>query len=359
MTGGISEILEDYRLSEIRIGTIGSHSALNIFKGARDEGFETVCICREKDAIIYERFKIADNYIFVERFSDLLNGEVQEKLRKLNTILIPHGSFNAYISSEELVEELKVPLFGNRQLLAWETSREKQDEWLRKAGLTLPKVFRNPEEIDRLTVVKFPGARGGKGYFLVNSPEDFHAKTEEMLKRGVISREDLEKAHLQEYVVGVNLYPQYFRSMVRGEVELLGFDRRYESTADGIGRIPANVQLEAKVNLTYTVVGNFPLTVRESLLSDYLRMGDRVAEASCEIAPPGIIGPFCLETMVTEDLKIYCFEISARIVAGTNVGIGTSPYAYLLHGSEMYMGRRIAREIKEARERNLLKKVLT
>ena len=46
--------------------------------------------------------------------------------------------------------------------------------------------------------------------------------------------------------------------------------------------------------------------------------------------------------MITDDLKIFTFEISARIVAGTNVGIGTSPYAYLKYGENMYMGRRIA-----------------
>jgi 5-formaminoimidazole-4-carboxamide-1-(beta)-D-ribofuranosyl 5'-monophosphate synthetase len=63
--------------------------------------------------------------------------------------------------------------------------------------------------------------------------------------------------------------------------------------------------------------------------------------------------------VVTESLKIYCFEISARIVAGTNVGISTSPYAYLKHGSEMYMGRRIAKEIKEALQENSLEKIVT
>jgi len=39
---------------------------------------------------------------------------------------------------------------------------------------------------------------------------------------------------------------------------------------------------------------------------------------------------------------------SARIVAGTNVGIGTSPHAYLKYGEKMYAGRRITLEIKEA-----------
>jgi 5-formaminoimidazole-4-carboxamide-1-(beta)-D-ribofuranosyl 5'-monophosphate synthetase len=66
------------------------------------------------------------------------------------------------------------------------------------------------------------------------------------------------------------------------------------------------------------------------------------------LAPPGIIGPFCLETVITDNLEIYTFEISARIVAGTNVGIGTSPYAYLKYGQNMYAGRRIAVEVKKA-----------
>jgi 5-formaminoimidazole-4-carboxamide-1-(beta)-D-ribofuranosyl 5'-monophosphate synthetase len=355
----IVSILKNYRKNEVKIGTIGSHTALNIFKGAKDEGFKTTCICNEKDAIIYKRFGLVDEFIFVEDFGELLDRKIQEKLRKLNTILVPHGSFNAYISAEKMMNELEIPIFGNRKLLAWETDREKQRAWLRKANLTLPRTFKNLEEINRLTIVKFSGARGGKGYFLTSSPENFHLKANAMISKSLLSKEDPEKIHLQEYIVGVNVYPQYFRSTVRSEVELLGFDKRYESTVDGIGRIPANEQLQVNPLLTYTIVGNISLTVRESLLSEYLRMGDAVVKVSEEIAPPGIIGPFCLETVVTESLKIYCFEISARIVAGTNVGISTSPYAYLKHGSEMYMGRRIAKEIKEALQENSLEKIVT
>jgi 5-formaminoimidazole-4-carboxamide-1-(beta)-D-ribofuranosyl 5'-monophosphate synthetase len=112
------------------------------------------------------------------------------------------------------------------------------------------------------------------------------------------------------------------------------------------------------VNPTYTIVGNFPIVLRESLLPELIRMGDSVHKKAQELAPPGIIGPFCLETVITDDLKIYTFEISARIVAGTNIGIGTSPYAYLRYGAGMYMGRRIALELKEAREQGRLAEVL-
>ncbi len=354
----IDRIIEEYDKEKIAVGTIGSHSALNIFKGAKEEGLRTVCICRERDKILYQRFPVADEIIVVDDFSSLIDDEIQEKLRRLNVILIPHGSFNAYISMEEILNSLYVPIFGNRKLLSWEIDREKQRRWLQQAGLNLPKIFDNPEEIDRLVIAKFPGARGGKGYFLASSPENFKEKTEKMIRYGQLKEEDLERIYLQEYILGVNAYFQYFHSILNDEVELLGMDKRYESAVDSIGRIPASEQLQIDLNPTYTIVGNIPITLRESLLPEVLRMGDNVVEVSKRIAPPGIIGPFCLETIITDKLEIYTFEISARIVAGSNVGIGTSPYAYLKYGEGMYMGRRIAMEIRHGSEREELEKIV-
>lgn len=356
--GEIDEILRKYETGEVTIGTLGSHSALNIFKGAKEEGFRTICICRKGDKIVYQRFPLADDIILVERFNELLDDDIQQRLRQKNTILIPHGSFNAYIGTGKIMEELHIPLFGNRELLHWETDREKQREWLQRAGLTLPETFKDPKDIHGLVIVKFPGARGGKGYFLANSPQSFHEKAEDMIKRGHLRREELENTHIQEYIIGVNVCPSYFHSPLKNEVELLGIDRRYESTVDSIGRIPASEQLQTALNPTYTVIGNIPIILRESLLPEILRMGENVVEISKQIAPPGIIGPFCLETVITDSLKVFTFEVSARIVAGSNVGIGTSPYAYLNYGEGMYMGRRIAREIKAAAKNNELEKVV-
>jgi 5-formaminoimidazole-4-carboxamide-1-(beta)-D-ribofuranosyl 5'-monophosphate synthetase len=222
----------------------------------------------------------------------------------------------------------------------------------------LPATFKKPDEIDRLIIAKLPGAKGGRGYFLANSPTSFRKKFKEMVDRGLLHKDDVDRVHLQEYVLGVNVYPHYFSSIINDDVEFLGVDRRYESAVDAIGKIPANEQLEIEVNPTYTIVGNIPITLRESLLPELIRMGDNVHKKAKELAPPGIIGPFCLETVITDDLKIYTFEISARIVAGTNVGIGTSPYAYLKYGENMYMGRRIALEIKEALKRKKLHEVV-
>lgn len=351
--------LKNYDQDNITIATLGSHSALNIFKGAKEEGFKTVCICKKGDEIVYKSFPLADEIILVNDFKELLNDNIQRRLRKLNTILIPHGSFNAYISTEDINEKLYVPLFGNRELLDWETNREKQRDWLKRSGLKIPDYFSSPEDINKLVMVKFQGARGGRGYFLTQSAIGFYRKGKEMIERGFLTDKDLKEAQIQEYIMGVNIYPLYFRSVLKNEVEFFGVDKRYESFADNIGRIPADEQILLTINPTYTIVGNTPVTVRESLLPEFIKMGNTVVEQSEKIAKPGIIGPFCLETVVTENLEIVTFEISARIVAGANVGIGTSPYTYLKYGEGMYMGRRIAIEIKEAIKSNRLEEIVT
>jgi len=354
----IEKIIGKYDQQELSIATLGSHSSLNIFKGAKEEGFRTVCVCKPKDAIMYKKFPLVDELITVEDFTALLDEKLQEKLQELNAILIPHGSFTAYLSTEELQNNLNLPMFGNRQLLHWEADRKEQEEWLRQAGLRLPTTFKSPDDIDRLIIAKLPGAKGGRGYFLANSPKSFYKKFNEMVKRELLEKSDVEKIHLQEYALGVNVYPSYFSSIIKNDVELLAMDRRYESAVDAIGKIPASEQLEVGINPTYTIVGNFPIVLRESLLPELMRMGDNVHRKAQELAPPGIIGPFCLETVITDDLRIFTFEISARIVAGTNVGIGTSPYAYLRYGENMYMGKRIAIEIKEAAKQGRLREVV-
>lgn len=355
----VREFLEAYDLDEISIATLGSHSALNIFRGAREEGFKTVCIVQEGRDKLYRRFRLADEFVKVEKHADILKEEVQEKLRELNAIVIPHGSFNAYINQKEMEEKFTVPLLGNRTLLKWETSRELQHKWLKNAGLRVPKIYDKPSDIDGLVFVKFPGARGGKGYFIVDSPEAYETKMQDMINKGLVTKEVSEHPYIQEYVIGVSVYPHYFYSPLNKEVELIGIDKRYESSVDGIDRIPVPEQLAQKINPSFTIVGNFPMVVRESLLDKIFDLGEKIIAESQKIAPPGAIGPFCLETICTEDLTLVAFEISARIVAGCNVHIGLSPYTYLRYDEPMYMGKRIAREIKYAAQSGRIQDIVT
>lgn len=350
----IIRILRSYDLSDLKIATLGSHSALNILRGAKDEGFETICLCRKGETAVYRNFGVADRLIELKGFEDLLNKDIQELLRKENAILIPHGSFNAYIGK---FDNLEVPIFGNRKLMEYETSRERQREWFKKAGVRIPREFTRVEDIDRLCIVKYQGAKGGRGYFLVSSPEDFQKKSKEMIRRGLVSPEDLKKVEIQEYIIGANVYFSFFYSPINHRIELIAVDRRYEHV-DGIGRIPAEEQLKFSLEPTYTVIGNFPIVVRESLLNQAFDFAERIVEVSKEIAYPGMVGAFCLETIFNEKAELFVFEISARIVAGTNVGIPSSPYSYILFGENMYMGRRIAREIKIAVEKGMIEELV-
>ncbi|NJD98952.1 formate--phosphoribosylaminoimidazolecarboxamide ligase [Thermococcus sp. LS1] len=331
----------------MRIATYASHSALQILKGAKDEGFETVAFGKVRVKPLYTKyFPVADHFI---------EGDYPEEgLLRLNAIVIPTGSFVAHLGIE-VVEGMRVPYYGNKAVLKWESDRNLERKWLEKAKLRLPRVYEDPDDIDGPVIVKPHGARGGKGYFLAKSPEDFWGKAE---KIGAKSKEDLFNVQIQEYVLGVPVYPHYFYSKLNRELELMSIDRRYEANADSLGRIPAKEQLDLGVEPNYTVIGNIPIVLRESLLMDVIEAGERVIKAAEELMG-GLWGPFCLEGVFTEDLKFVVFEISARIVAGTNPFIHGSPYSWLRYDEPVSTGRRIAMEIREALEEDRLDEVLT
>ena len=336
--------------SDYVIATLGSHSALQILKGARDEGMRNLVICKEGAVKPYESYGVADEIITIKDWSSW-DSKLEEELKKRNAIVIPHGSFIAYMGHER-VKEMDVMYYGTKEILEWESDRTKEREWMEKSGLKLPKVFKSPDEIEKPVIVKFHGAGGGFGYFLARTPEQF----KEVKDRKYPDQNDFV---IQEYIVGVPLYIHYFYSPVTGELEILSFDKRYESNADSIGRIRAEDQLAANIFTSYTIVGNIPVVVRESLLPQMFEMGESVVKTSKDLCGgKGLFGPFCLETIVTRKLDIVVFEISARIVAGTNPFIEGSPYSALKYDVPMSTGRRIARDIREAIEGGKLDDVL-
>lgn len=331
-----------------KIATLGSHSAIQILYGAKQEGFSTIAICEKGRERPYQSFKVADEIMMVDSFRDTI--KLQDQLLRENAILIPHGTFFEAFGLEEL-EKLQVPYFGNKGILKWEADRMLQREWLKRAGLTLPKIYKKPEDIDGPVIIKFYGARGGKGFFLAKSAEEFYRKIKQREARAYI---------IQEYIIGAPIYIHYFYSPLTNELEVMSFDKRYESNVDSIGRIAAKDQLDLGLETSYNITGNVPVVVRESLLPEIFRMGEAAVKASKTLDGDGkgLYGPFSLEAVVTPDLKFYVFEISARIVAGTNLYMEGSPYTMPRYNEPMSTGRRIAREIKRAIEKNELKKIL-
>lgn len=333
--------------SDYTIATLGSHSALQILKGAKDEGFKTFLITDHKRQSFYERFPFIDKITSVVNCFDYK--VIEKKITDKKTILIPNGSFVAYLGVEGN-KKIKVPYFGNKDVLDWEADRQKQRQWLKKAFINLPKQFSNIEEITYPVIVKSYGAAGGKGYFYAKNRKDFKEK---------IKQFKTDEFVIQEYIIGVNLYIHYFYSPLTKTLEILSIDRRYETNVDGIGRIPLTGQEGLVIDPSYVVVGNSPLTLRESLLPEAFDMGERIVKISQELmGGGGLYGPFCVETVITPDQKFYAIEISCRIVAGTNLFIDGSPYSWFYYDEPMSTGKRIAREIKNALKQNKLNLII-
>ncbi|MBI5225214.1 formate--phosphoribosylaminoimidazolecarboxamide ligase [Candidatus Micrarchaeota archaeon] len=349
----INKVVSKYDKKKLTIATICSHSALQIFHGAKMEGFRTLGICTPDRRELYESYPLAspDSLLEVENYKEVLEPEFQEKLLKQNVIMVPHGSFVEYVGASNIHEKFSVPMFGNRESLGWESSRKKVREWIKKSSVKVPREFRHPSEIETVCIVKFSGAKGGRGFFLTSSEKDYEKKMKMKLDEGVITKTESENATIQEFINGVRYYPHYFYSPLmkgrdgNGRIEMLSIDRRMESNVEEIYRVMAAGTLqELNINPSYVVTGNAPITIRESLLPEVLNIGKRVRESSVSLFG-GIVGPYCVEMVCTPELELYAFEISARIVAGTNLyPLGSFLSAYMFK-EPMSTGRRIGREI--------------
>jgi len=350
----ISKILSKYDSDSITVATVCSHSSLQIFAGARKEGFRTLGIAIGKAPKFYDAFPLAkpDEFFVVDKYEDIISRAGE--LAKRNVILIPHGSFVEYLGAKRFAE-IPLPTYGNRAVLEWESNRDIEREWLTSAGVKMPTLIKEPRDIDRPVLVKYHGAKGGRGFFIAKDYKDF--------KMGI----DLsQKFNIQEYILGTRYYLHYFYSPIkkdgyklsRGSLELMGMDRRDETNIDEIYKLGAQEELKRlDIYPSFVVTGNIPLVIRESLLPKVFEMGEKVVERSIELFG-GMIGPFCLETIVNDKLEFYVFEISGRIVAGTNLNISGSPYSDMIEPG-MSTGQRIAREIKDATKQGKLEDIIS
>lgn len=351
---GIEDIISGYDKNNISIATACSHSSLQIFNGARKEGFRSIGIAIKREPEFYSAFPLAkpDEFVVVDSYKNI--NKHAEKFYKKNAIIIPHGSFVEYMGARNFLN-IKIPTFGNKSVLEWESDREREREWLEGAGLKMPEVIEDARDINRPVIVKYYGAKGGRGFFIAKDYNEF--------KKRIDRR---KKYIIQEFLIGTRYYIHYFYSPIKkngyrvlnGSLELMSIDRRDEANIDEAHRLGSISELEEMgIHPSFVVTGNMPIVIRESLLPKVFEMGKKVVKKSYELFG-GIIGPFCLETVVTDELEIKVFEISARIVAGTNLYISGSPYADFIQPG-LSTGQRIAQEIKMAIEEDRLEEILT
>ena len=366
----IVQVLEGYESSNIRIATIGSHSALDVCDGAIEEGFRTLVFCEKGRDAPYARYfrsvrdkdghvvrGAVDDAIVLGKFEEVVSPKFQEHLRSVSGLFIPNRSFTSYVDLDAIEEDFRIPIFGSRNLLRTEEREfEKSYYWiLEKAKLPTPEKFEQPRDIDGLAIVKLPHKvkKLERGFFTAASYQEFREKSQALLKQGVISEKDLKNARIERYIIGPIFNFDFFYSPIEDsakKLELLGIDWRFETSLDGHVRLPAEQQRtlnEVQRIPEYVVVGHNSATLRESSLNDVFAIAERYVKATQQHFPPGIIGPFTLQTAVDKDLQFWVYDVSPRIGGGTNVHMSLGhPYGNSLWRRPMSTGRRIAMEIR-------------
>ena len=360
----IKEVISQYDPRKIRIGVLGSHSALEIASGAKQEGFETVVVCQKGRDKTYTRYyrNIFDNTLLLDKFADITSPASVKKLQELYTIFVPNRSFSVYAGYENIEEKFTVPMIGNRYMLRTEerNTPRNQQYLLQKAGINTPRIFKSSGEIDRLVIAKVPEKTRAieRAFFYASTPEEFEKTAAERVKQGIITEEALMESIIEEYVIGAKFNANLFWSPLTGDIDLLGFDRRIQTDLDGVLDLPAPEQLELKIPTQNIEIGHMGATMRESQIEKIFTAAEQFVGICKEEYPPGMIGLFALQGAVTKDLKFYVFDVSPR-VPGCPCVEPTSPYMKYKYGFEVGPGRRVAMEIKQAVTEGRLAEVVT
>lgn len=379
----IFDIVDRYDLKKAKIGMVASHSALDVCDGAVEEGFRTLGICQEGRDKTYSRYfrcqrdasgrvlrGVVDECWTLKKFKEMMAQEYQDRLRRENVLFVPNRSFTSYIDLKEIEDGFEVPLVGSRALLRTEERGEEKDYYwlLQRAGLPFPKKIDDPKDITGLVIVKLhhKTKRLERGFFTAASYQEYRKKSRELVFHNVITEEDLASARIEEYIIGPVFNLDFFYSPLETRmerIELLGVDWRFETSLDGHVRLPASQQITlegAQATPEYTVCGHNSATMRESLIEGAFDLAEKYVSAVQEHFPPGIIGPFCLQTCVDKDLKFYIYDVAPRVGGGTNVHMWVGhPYGNTIWRTNMSTGRRLAVEVRRAIETGQVKKIVT
>lgn len=363
----IKEIISNCNFKDkslISIGSLASHSMLDIARGAKDEGFKTVAICKRGREQTYDKYfksrirgkniGCIDETIVLNDWKEMSKEEILKKLLNLNTIIIPHRSLEVYLGYDIIENLLKVPLFGNRILLRAEERtgpykiEKNQDYLVKLANIPTPKKFSLAREIDRSVIVKATKAIGERHFTrefpVVSSMEEYDRRCKEVVQRAKTEdekkaiEENFRAAPIEEYVPGEKINLNFFYSKIHKELELLGTDTRTQ--------FPNGEELS-----------HIPVSLRESLLEKAFKMGEKLVEITKKEFPPGIIGPFALQTVADQNENLLVFDISFRIPGSPDTEV--TPYTKYLYAQPISFGRRIAMEIKDAILLSKLEEILT
>jgi 5-formaminoimidazole-4-carboxamide-1-(beta)-D-ribofuranosyl 5'-monophosphate synthetase len=364
------------KFKSVSIGVLGSHSALDVCEGAKEVGISNLVVCQKGREKVYSKYYkytkkgknvsgCVDQTIVLDSFKDIIKQEVQKNLLKQNIIFVPNRSFAVYVGYDAIENDFAIPIFGNRYLLRAEERNipKNQQFLLQKANIPIPKTFSSPEKIDRLCLIKVSEAKRTyeRAFFFASNPEEYYSKSKALIDQGIISKEGLEKALIEEFVIGAHFNFNFFYSPIFDRLELLGIDTRRQTNLDGFIRLPYFQQKELpNIRISNIEVGHISCTIRESFLEQVFEIGTNFVQTTAKFYEHGLIGPFALQGAIVpseEKEKIVIFDVSFRVPGSP--GTAYTPYSKYLFGENMSVGKRIAIEIKQAFREKRLDEIVT
>lgn len=358
--------------------------------------------------------------LILDKYEDILKSENLDALIELEGIQIPNRAFAVYVGGEaceKIEKKFSVPIFGSRSLLKIENREEvkKNYYWyLEKAGIPHPKELpyrvtkdgiKFVKKVNQPVVLKVPhaGRRLERAFVFSADGQTLEEEVRKEVEAGHVLKEDLKTGRAEEYIPGVTANFNFFYSPLNaeenwGEIEkfidrkrlaneFLSIDERRETTHDGIVRMLAKEQLKAdwsktKYPVSFEVTAHCMLSLRESLIRKIYPIADDFVEITQKIDPPGMIGAYCIQTLITFEEQPYVKAISQGVYdaagkrlfdfvpktqdiavrhgGGTNVHMGIgSQYANAKYKKPVSTGDRIALEIRRAKEKGKLDRIIT
>jgi 5-formaminoimidazole-4-carboxamide-1-(beta)-D-ribofuranosyl 5'-monophosphate synthetase len=380
--------------------------------------------------------------VILDKYSDIV--KYADDLVNLECLQITNRAFAVYVGGDEncsvIENDYAVPILGSRTLLKIENRGEIEKDYYwfaEQAGIPTPRsykyevheggiTFKEPVEEPMILKAEHAHRSFEREFIFAADSRDLEEKVAREVRAGNLSKEALENGRIEQIVLGPHANFNFFFSPLDAKSEwgdvddwfaklysvsleeariclanqFLSIDERRETILDGLKRLPSDVQEKIKRVPSFEVTAHAILSLRESLLKDLHRYADRFLLACRENASPGIIGAWCLQTLITWD-RVSKYElkpttkldftigaeaktltdyglydthkegdpymhipvtqdVALRHGGGTNVHMGLgSQYANAKYKRSMSTGDRIALEIRRALKTGQLHDIVT
>jgi 5-formaminoimidazole-4-carboxamide-1-(beta)-D-ribofuranosyl 5'-monophosphate synthetase len=292
--------------------------------------------------------------LILDKYSDIV--KYVDELVDLECMQITNRAFAVYVGGDEhcsvIENDYGVPILGSRKLLKIENRGELEKDYYwfaEKAGIPTPKAYRYrvhkggiafEEPVDEPMILKAEHAHRAfeREFIFAADSHDLEEKVAVEVKAGNLSKKALENGRVEQIVLGPHANFNFFFSPLDANCDwgdaddwfarlynvtieeariclanqFLSIDERRETILDGLKRLPTDVQNKIKKVPSFEVTAHAILSLRESLLKDLHRYADRFLLACREHASPGIIGAWCLQTLITWD-RVSKYELKPAV----------------------------------------------